>query len=194
MPLEYRERDEGEARDPAGLSWFVLYTSPSGERLLAEDLAGMGYEVLYPIAKIWHRPPKHRRQRQRRLIERSLFPRYLFVGLDPAFCDLEPVLTNKRALAVLSDAFLRPVRIPWDVLEPFSTPLEAERDDGLGLRLAQLAALVGKDIRVASGPFKGLMAQIQRVTKSGVRAVVFNNQGASFKLDASPMDFDVETK
>lgn len=192
--MEYRERLEGEARDPAGLSWYVLYTSPSGERLLAQDLASMGYDVLHPVAKIWHRPPKHRRDRKRRLVERSLFPRYLFVGLDPRLVDFEPITSNKRCLAVLSDAFLRPVQIPWGVLEPFSTPLEAERDDGLGLRLAQLAALVGKDVRVKSGPFRGLLAQIQRVTKSGVRAVVFNNQGASFKLDTSLMDFEVEVK
>jgi transcription antitermination factor NusG len=63
-------------RDTSVIQWAVVHTHPNRERWAAENLSHAGYEVYLPMyAKLAGKP--------RRVVQRPLFPSYLFLALGP---------------------------------------------------------------------------------------------------------------
>jgi transcriptional antiterminator RfaH len=58
------------------IGWYIIYTKPRQEKNLTQDLIRMGIEIYLPI-----RDEKRRWKDRIKVIERPLFPSYVFVKL-----------------------------------------------------------------------------------------------------------------
>lgn len=181
----YQFRD---VTDPAASAWFVVYTSPQGERFVRDDLDAMQIPVFLPVARVLHRPARHRRNREKRIIERPLFPRYLFVGVNRHFRDFEPVRATKRVLEILADSTGRPVEIPYPVIEAMQGDVEVQDNDAAAIRLAQVLRMMGRRVRIEDGPFKGLQAEICRASRKAAQLLV-HGEAVSIRVDVPLLDF-----
>lgn len=162
--------------------WYVAYTTANGERLAKEDLEALGFRAFLPMQRVWHRPARHRRDRRRKLVERPLFPRYLFVQLGHLWHDFDAALASKRVLALLTDAYQRPVAVPDSVVDGMLGEIERGRFDAAIEHARRLVALVGRDVELADGPFKGLFATVAGVTRNKVRLEVKAQNGNTLSL------------
>lgn len=73
-------------RDSDALAWTVVHTHPSAETWAARNLDLAGYETylpLYAALSGFRRVSPGFAGKQRQLVERPLFPGYLFLGLEP---------------------------------------------------------------------------------------------------------------
>jgi len=171
--------------------WHVIYTTPMGEKLLKFDLENMGYGVFLPLLRRLHRPARHRHSRERVLIERPLFPRYLFVGLNRAYPEYGPIRANKRVSGILSDSQGRPVEIPARVIEEMDRDVEVQDTDVASIRLSQALKMLGRDVTLNVGMFQGLLSTVESVTRRTV-GVTVHGQGVSIKLDIPLLEFDAK--
>lgn len=165
------------------LAWYIVYTTPQGERLFKEDMEGMGLHPFYPCERVWHRPARHRRDQERKLIERPLFPRYVFVGLNPQRLDFDALLRSKRMVEILCDPFARPQRIRTAEVVALMDEVERGDYDEAVLRLAKLTGLIGKHAQIHSGPFAGYGGQIVAVDRKSAKIEVSGPNGAAFAIN-----------
>lgn len=172
------------------VEWYVVYTTASGERLAKEDLEALGFTVFLPTRLEWRRVPAHRRRPRpdgtrppkRERVERVLFPRYLFVGLLPHWRDFAGLRRSKRVQEVLCDAWGRPKRLPERIVAAMIRAGRLETGEGRAEAVAQVAAWVGMEAMLLSGPFKGACGRITQASKTGVRIDIAGPNGATFPL------------
>ena len=129
--------------------WYAVHTITRREGFAAHQLTRQGYEVFYPrIARTV------RHARQFRSVETSLFPGYLFVQLDVEGGRWRTIngTLGVRSLVMTGD---RPVPVPEMVM----AELRALPDlSGLVTDIQ-----VGDKVRLMSGPFAGLLGELQRM-------------------------------
>jgi transcriptional antiterminator RfaH len=149
------------ARQAVTAEWYLVYTKPRGEQTALENLSRQGYSVYLPRVRI-------RRRRGSRYVFRvePLFPRYLFIHLNPGKDDWGPI---RSTLGVSS--LVRFGGIPAAVPEGFVRMLQ-EREDEHGLQiLPSNEPVVGEAVRIVDGVMRGYEGVL--VARSGKeRAVV----------------------
>ncbi|MFZ1527915.1 MAG: UpxY family transcription antiterminator [Ferruginibacter sp.] len=64
----------------ANEDWYIFYTYPRAEKIIETDLLRRGYNVYLPTCK----NVSYWKNRQRRIIEKALFPSYIFVKTTEA--------------------------------------------------------------------------------------------------------------
>lgn len=150
------------AIDPE-LRWYVLVTAPQKERQVADELTRDGLAAYVPLMVF-------EVVRRGKRIQREKLPvgRYLFAGLPEG---REPSFGLVEAVTGVLGASGEPVAIAPDALQAFSDVLTGYRPD-----LAQEfdgRFVVGDEVRVTEGPFRGHVAEIDSLLWTGnVRALV----------------------
>ena len=71
---------------PQQKNWYLLTAKPNQDQRAADNLANQGYLIYQPLARV---PKLLRGKREYRL--ESLFPRYLFIQLDPQSDNWSPI-------------------------------------------------------------------------------------------------------
>jgi len=61
------------------MNWYVFYTCPRTEKVVYKELIYKGYEVFLPTFKTL----RYWKNRQKKMIEKVLFPGYIFVYTEP---------------------------------------------------------------------------------------------------------------
>lgn len=124
--------------------WYVVHTHARAELLAAGHLERQGFDVYLPL---YGKRRSHARRVER--VAAPLFPRYLFVSMDP---DAKPWLCVRSTVGVASVVCngSRPVPLPARVLEEIRS-----REDGSGLvALARDEPFaIGARLRIVDGPF-----------------------------------------
>ena len=69
--------------------WYVVYTHANSESKARDHLLRQGFVAILPTYKRWRR---HARRQE--VVERPLFPRYLFVALDMLEQRWRPILST----------------------------------------------------------------------------------------------------
>lgn len=126
------------------MQWYVVYTQPNGEHLATRHLERQGFETLLPTYKC-----RRSHARRREVVRRPLFPRYLFVALDPAAQRWRPILSTVGVSDIvrLGD---KPSPLPLGLAEEITERAAAGEFD----RLSPLKELrEGDEVRVIEGPF-----------------------------------------
>ena len=136
------------------LRWFLILTKPSGEKTAKINLERQGYRVYYPRLE---RSTLYRGRWIDRVV--ALFPRYLFVQLDPASQSLAPVRSTLGVASIVrfgSEAAVVPGAIVDGLLH--------SADPATGLhRLTRGRALErGSVVHVIAGVFEGLQGIFER--------------------------------
>lgn len=129
--------------------WAVVNTQPHKERLALQNLERQGYRVYCPLIR---RQRSHARRVEEVL--RPLFPGYLFARVDAEAQRWRPMLSTLgvrtlvrcgERLSLIDDAFVQ--------------SLKSRELDGVIVR-PRSPYRVGQQVRLAGGPFDGLVATI----------------------------------
>ena len=103
------------------ISWFVVHTQPSRESVAVAHLQEQGFEVYLPRFKKIRR---HARKVDEVLY--PLFPRYLFVGMDPETARWRSINGTRGVSYLLTNESDRPAQIPSSVIEALKAQENAE--------------------------------------------------------------------
>ncbi|MBL6933358.1 MAG: transcriptional activator RfaH [Rhodospirillales bacterium] len=122
--------------------WFVVQTHARGESLARENLLRQGYEVYLPLYL-----KRHRHARRTDWIKGPLFPRYLFVLLDPETTPWRAINSTIGAQYIVCfDG--RPAPMPEGIIEEI---IAREDDKGMVYTGSKVTFNRGEAVRVMSG-------------------------------------------
>lgn len=127
--------------------WYAVMCKPRAEVVARACLQRQGFEVFLPQ----HQRSLRTAQGMRTRIE-ALFPRYLFVHLDPDQHSIGPIRST-RGVSHLVNFGNGPVIVPDQVIATIRARQNAE--NGL-VELRAPALVEGSTVRVTQGPLMGL--------------------------------------
>lgn len=136
-----------EASAGEGLAWYVANCKPRQESIAAENLRRQGFEAYFPRMKA--------RQRRRGAWLESiqpLFPRYLFVHVDPSCRNIAPIRSTRGVVGLVRLGG-QLAKVPDSVLATIKARSEPEsglHDD------PQRIFTAGERVSVCEGPLAGL--------------------------------------
>lgn len=142
--------------------WYVVHTQPQGESKALANLERQGFRTYWPrFAK--------RRSHARRVdtVPASLFPRYLFVRLDPDNAPWRAVRSTYGVAELVCQGD-RPSPLPDGVIEALQA---RQGEDGLVDMPAAHGLRPGAKVRVTEGPLTDLAGVFDGLS-DGERVVV----------------------
>ena len=131
--------------------WYVIHTHAQSEERATVHLNRQGYDVYVPRCRKWRR---HARRRE--LVQRPLFPRYLFVLLDIMRAPWRPILSTVGVSTLLTRDG-QPIPVPPGVVERIQEGEAA----GLFDNAADRQFNPGDPVRIVDGPFADLIGRFQ---------------------------------
>lgn len=148
----------------------MVFTKPSSEQLAVIHLARQGLETYLPRLQ-------HRIRKGARWVERivPLFPRYLFVRLEPARQSLAPVRSTRGVSHVVRFGDEAAV-VPDVVIDT----LVRSADPQTGLHhLAQSRPARGETVTIVGGPLDGLRGIFERESGEERAVILLSLLGGS---------------
>lgn len=135
--------------------WYVVYTQPSKEEFAKSELINQGYHVYIPRYK---KICKHARKTYE--VMAPLFPRYVFIGIDPERQRWRSVNGTRGVVSLLTIDQI-PAKVPSALIDD----LKAQELDGGLLSLACLTAFTqGEKVLITSGSFQGQIAVFEKMS------------------------------
>lgn len=168
----------GRGESPgATFQWFAVYTMPQSEQSVRRMLDIRRIESFLPtfeVQRVW-------KNRQRVKIQRPLFPSYVFVHIIPQ--QKSSVLSAPHALRIVGNQHT-PLPIPDQEIEFLRS------DFCRGKVEPYLDLVVGKKVRICSGPMQGLEGTLVE-KRSGLRfvlTVAMINQHAAIEVQGDELE------
>jgi len=137
--------------------WYVVHTRANGESRALDNLRRQGFETFLPRHK---RRRVHARKVE--IVERPLFPRYMFVALDLVTAPWRSILGTFGVNDLLRHGD-SPTPMPDGVVEALQADTAAHLHDESD-PLTRLRA--GDAVRVLAGPFADLIGKFQALGES----------------------------
>jgi len=136
--------------------WYLVHTQPRAERRAELHLGAQGFRTHCPQIQ-----KTIRHARRLRNVRAALFPRYLFLILDP---DRDRWLSVQSTAGVSSLVTCRdrPIPVPEGVVESLIA-----RTDEANLALFEAPLNVGQKVRILSGPFADFVGTLERLNDAG---------------------------
>ena len=160
------------------ITWYAVYTQPHGEAKALDHLARQGYSVYLPRYRRWVR-----HARQRRVVSRPLFPRYVFVGLDREAQRWRPIRSTVGVLGLVSSGD-EPVAVPSGIID---TLRRREREGGFDLLSPVQSLRHGDAVRVIDGPFQDLVGRLLGVADHERVFVLLDVLGRSVRASVAAL-------
>jgi transcriptional antiterminator RfaH len=167
---------ESVADKPLAENWYVIHTKPRQEQRALSNLQQQGYQCYLPMMAM----EKLRRERLH-VIEEPLFPRYLFISLDPSRYgqNWSPIRSTWGVSGLVSFGG-EPAKIN-------SILIDLLRKQELGLSEdPQRLFGEGESLLVADGPFAGLQAIYQMASGETRAMVLIELMGKSAQMQIPP--------
>jgi transcription antitermination factor NusG len=162
---------------PSGRNWYAVFTIPQNEKSAVKHLELREIESFLPTyetVRVW-------KNRQRVKLVLPLFPRYLFVHINP----------GERAKVFQSPGVLRIVGNGREYVPLPDPEIEFLRSAFLRQRIEPYRELVvGEKVRIKSGVMEGVCGTLVR-KGGGIRFVLtleLINQHASVQVDAGDLE------
>ncbi len=156
--------------------WYVVHTRPNDETRALDNLRRQGFETFLPCHK-------RRRVHARKvtIVERPLFPRYMFVAFDLVAAPWRAILGTFGVTDLLrhGDA---PTPMPEGVVEALQDDAAAHLHDESD-PLTRLRA--GDAVRVLAGPFADLVGKFQALDESERVVVLLDLLGREIRAQLS---------
>jgi len=134
-----------------GFAWYVVYTNIKCEQRARMGLEAKRFAVYLPT---YQREIRH--ARRTKLVERPLFPRYLFVGFDVKRDPWTEVRRTEGVERLLSQDDI-PLRVPFGVVE--SLRAAAAHLGALARKTAQ-TPVIGDHVEIIDGPFRDFVVEV----------------------------------
>ena len=129
--------------------WYAVCCKPRQEAIAEENLLRQDFHVYMPRIRI----RRHRRGQWIDAIE-ALFPRYLFIRIDPLRCNIAPVRSTRGVVGLVRFGG-QPAVVSDEVIDAL---LQCE-DTASGLHEDnRLRFRAGETIKLVDGPFAGMEA------------------------------------
>ena len=130
--------------------WYVVYTHANSETKARGHLLRQGFTIMLPTYRCWR---SHARRRE--VVERPLFPRYLFVALDMLEHRWRPILSTVGVCDLVRHGNA-PTPMPSGLAEEIGDRAACGAFD----RLSPLDGLrQGDVVRIMEGPFTDLIGR-----------------------------------
>ena len=150
-----------------GERWYLAHTLPKSEHRAQLHLRAQGFRTFLPrISKTI------RHARQFRKVQAPLFPRYMFLIIDP-MRDRWLSVRSTVGVASLFTCEGRPVPVPEGVVENLIA-----HSDG-SLTRVDIGLTKGQSVRIVSGPFANLVGTLDRLDEAGRTRVLLSIMGSS---------------
>jgi transcriptional antiterminator RfaH len=146
--------------------WYVMYTKPRQEVVALENLQRQNYSVFFPQARLQKRKAG---QGSAQVVE-PLFPRYMFIHLQVGVSDFSKLRSTKGCVDLVKFGG-KPSVVPQELVELIQSQVDCDSVLDL-LTLNELE--VGGLVRVAEGPFEGMLGKIAS-RRSDQRVIVLLN-------------------
>ena len=151
--------------------WFLVHTLPHNERRAALHLGAQGFRTHFPTIE-----KTIRHARQLRTVRAPLFPRYLFLILDPSR-DRWLSVQGTFGVSALYTCENRPVAVPRGIVETL-----VENTDEANLTLFSSGLTTGQSVRILSGPFVDFIGKLERLDASGRVRVLLDMMGTAIPV------------
>ena len=162
------------------LPWYVAQLKPNGFQKARQNLMRQGYACFMPM-----RETIIRKARSERCCLRPLFPGYLFIGFDPASTQWRAInntLGVNRLICARADL---PQAVPQGMMwEMFNRC----REDDVLRPAVDLS--VGDAVRVVSGPFAGVLAEVDQVSNQARVALLLDLMGRATRAEFARADLE----
>ena len=148
--------------------WFLVHTQPKSERKAEMHLGAQGFRTHLPTIQ-----KTVRHARQLRTVRAPLFPRYLFLILDP---ERDRWLSVQSTVGV-SSLFTcdnRPIPVPEGIVETL-----IENTDEANLTLFSRGLVAGQSVRILRGPFADFVGTLERLDDTGRVRVLLDMMGTA---------------
>ena len=148
--------------------WFLVHTQPKSERKAEMHLGAQGFRTHLPTIQ-----KTIRHARQLRTVRAPLFPRYLFLILDP---ERDRWLSVQSTVGV-SSLFTcddRPIPVPEGIVETL-----IENTDEANLTLFSRGLVAGQSVRILRGPFADFVGTLERLDEAGRVRVLLDMMGTA---------------
>jgi len=161
----------------AGSRWYVVHTQPNREARADLNLRRQGFVTYLPR---YLRRRRHARRQE--MVARPLFPRYLFVALDPAR-DRWRAIHSTFGVNHLVLAGDEPVPVPAGVVEEIRA-----RETGEGYVKLGLPAGIGpgSQVRLIDGIFADSTGVLERVADERRVAILLELLGREVRVFVPP--------
>ena len=174
LPLAQRNCDPSQLVLEARERWYVAMTQPHKERYAAVNLANQGFRHFLPLQ--W---ATRRHARQFRTVLAPVFPRYVFIILDPTRDSWRSVNGTFGVQYLLTDKEA-PLPVTTGVIE---TLMQSSDPEGrLIYEVDQLSP--GDPVRLLAGPLAGSLGVLQRLDASGRVELLMQFMGSPLKVTA----------
>jgi transcriptional antiterminator RfaH len=162
--------------------WYVMYTKPRQESVALENLQRQNYTVLYPRARL----QKRKAGQGSVAVLEPLFPRYMFVRLETGVDDFSKLRSTKGCIDLVKFGG-KASTVPNELIDV----INRQTDTDCVIDLQQSNALqVGGVVRVAEGPFEGLMGTIASAKSDHRVIVLLNILGAERNVELKKSQLD----
>ena len=161
-----RDGGSGAPTLAEGERWFVVQSRPQKELYAATQLANQNFRPFVPRLR---RTVRH--ARKTRTVLAALFPRYLFVALDPEHARWRSILGTFGVSTMIMDGE-RPRPVPDGVVEAL-----ADIADGTGAVTFAHGLTAGQEVRFLAGPFAEQIGRVERLDDKGRVAVLLEIMG-----------------
>jgi len=131
-------------------TWYVVYTHANAEAKARSHLLRQGFATMLPTYRCWR---SHARKRE--VVERPLFPRYLFVALDVLEQRWRPILSTVGVCDLV-----RHGNAPTPMPSGLAEEIDARAAHGAFDRLSPVDGMRHGDVvRILDGPFTDLIGR-----------------------------------
>jgi transcriptional antiterminator RfaH len=156
-------------------AWFLAQLKPNSFRIAERNLARQGFSCFCPMEK-----QEIRRNNKVSLVDRPLFPGYVFVALDIAAGQWRKVNATVGVSRLVSFG-AAPAEVPSGIV----THLQARCDD-TGHLLPARDLQVGDEVLLKYGPFASMIAKIETIAPDRRVWVLMDIMGGKTRVGLSP--------
>jgi transcriptional antiterminator RfaH len=159
------------AMPDSGRRWYVVQTARYREQITSRAINGLKFETYLPCETKWHR-------RKRRAIRYPLFPRYLFAHFDVGNDQWWQIERIGFVARIVRNASGKPRSVRDHEIEALR---QAERlgfyDHTRRVAPEERAIPIGSKVRIMTGPFVGLVAEVRRASPRRRIEILFSMLG-----------------
>lgn len=164
------------------IAHYLVRTLRFNEARAAAVITSLGFETFLPLQRRWN-------SRRTAILKRPLFPQYLFTSFDLERDEWGSIGRARYVDRIMRSATGIPVRIPDRQINVIR---QAERHGEYDL--AQAGAIAtksfeyGTKVRILTGPFAGLIAEVQRAPPRRRVEILFEILGARVQIELEHLE------
>lgn len=157
--------------------WYVAQLKPNAHQIARDNLEKQGFRTFLPL-----HADTIRRNNRFQTILKPLFPGYIFIGVDRDDGAFRSVNATRGVTKLISTGNT-PTAVPSDIMAAFQ---QRFGNDGID---AESETVQGGDrVRLASGPFTDLIAEVETVHAEQRIWLLLEVMGRKTRISTRPKD------